>query len=166
MDDEVRALLAQQRYREAGRLLNRLLAQDRENDELWYLRGLLSLKLKSYDNALECFERALLLGRKSRYHQIKGMAHFEMFEIEEAEAEFLKALALDPNDATTNFFLAVCCLFMDDPRSEKYIRKAYSLNGKRTKQLLLNFYSLFLKNDPKVREAQKMRVEHRIRQIR
>jgi len=163
---EARTLLAAGKYREAARVLDRLIRTNGEKDELWYLRGLVSLKLKSYDNALECFERALMLGRKSRYHQIKGMAHFEIYEIDEAEEEFLNALALDPNDATTNFFLAICYLFQDDPRSEDYIRKAYGLNGKRTKQLLMNFYTLFLKNDPKILETQKKRVEQRIRQIK
>jgi len=168
MDDagEAKALLAVGKYREAARVLDGLLRRNQENSELWYLRGLVSLKLKSYDNALECFERALALGKKSRYHQIKGMAHFEIFELDEAEQEFLKALALEPDDATTNFFLAMCYLFQDDPRSERYIAKAYKLNGRKTKQLLMNFYTFFLKRDPRVREAQKKNVEERIRKLK
>lgn len=163
---EARSLLAGGKYREAGQLLDRLIASEKGNAELWYLRGIASLKQRSYERALECFETALSLERKSRYHQIKGMAHFEMFEVEEAEEEFLKALALDPGDATTNFFLGMCYLFMDDPRSEDYVHRAYTLNGKRTRQLLMNFYSLFLKNDPKIGAAQKRRVEERIKNMR
>lgn len=164
--EQARALLANQRYREAASMIDRLLPRVPNNDELWYLRGMASLKLKNYDAAQECFERALLLGRKSRYYQIKGMAHFEVFEMEEASGAFLNALALEPNDATTNFFLAMCYLFLDDPRSDVHIKRAYQLDGKKTKQLLMNFYTLFLKDDPRINENQRKAIEARIRSLK
>lgn len=164
--EQARSLLIKQRYREAADLLDRLLPGNTENDELWYLRGIASLKLKSYDAAQECFERALLLGKKSRYYQIKGMAHFEVFEMEDAAAAFLNALALEPNDATSNFFLAMCYLFLDDPRSDTHIKKAHALNSKKTKQLLLNFYTLFLKDDPRTSESQRNAIEAQIKGLR
>ncbi|NYZ74103.1 tetratricopeptide repeat protein [Candidatus Micrarchaeota archaeon] len=164
--EQARSLLMKQRYREAASLLDRLLPRDADNDELWYLRGMASLKMKNYDAAQECFGRALLLGRKSRYYQIKGMAHFEVFEMEEALDAFLEASALEPDDPTTNFFLAMCYLFLDDPRSDAYIRKAYDLNKKKTKQLLLNFYTLFLRDDPRINEAQRNAIESHIRSLK
>ncbi|MDD5171439.1 MAG: tetratricopeptide repeat protein [Candidatus ainarchaeum sp.] len=164
--EQARSLLAKQRYREAADLLDRLLPRDSDNDELWYLRGMVSLKLKNYDAAQECFERALLLGKKSRYYQIKGMAHFEVFEMEEAAEAFLNALALEPNDATSNFFLAMCYLFLDDPRSDAHIKRAHEINSKKTKQLLLNFYTLFLKDDPRTSVAQRNAIEAQIKSLK
>ncbi len=160
--EQARSLLAKQRYREAAHLLDLLLPRDADNDELWYLRGMASLKMKNYDAAQECFGRALILGKKSRYYQIKGMAHFEVFEMEDARDAFLEAAAMEPDDPTTNFFLAMCYLFLDDPRSDDYIRKAYAANRKKTKQLLLNFYTLFLKGDPRINEAQRNAIESQI----
>jgi len=163
---QARALLSQQKYKEAAESIDRLLASNPQMDELWYLRGMVSLKLKNYDAAQECFERALLLGKKSRYYQIKGMAHFELFELDDAVAAFTDALALEPDDATTNLFLAICYLFLDDPRSDAHAKKAYALDPKKTRQLLLNFYTLFLRADPKVPQAQKRKIEERIRDMK
>lgn len=163
---EARSLLAQQKYDEAGRLLDRLILSSRENDELWYLRGMICLKMKNYDAALECFERALVIGRKSRYFQMKGMALFEIFDMEEAARSFEESLAVEPDNAVSHFFLALCLMFLHDPRSGEHMREAYRIDQKKTKQLLLNFYSLFLQNDPRLSAAQKERLEQRMKDIR
>jgi tetratricopeptide (TPR) repeat protein len=163
--ERARSLLRELKFKEAAAVLDRLILADSGNDELWYLRGVISLKMRSYDAAQDCFERALLLGRQSRYYQIKGMAHFELFEIEKAVEAFNEALDIEPDDPTTNFFLAICYLFLDDPRSDSHIKKARNLDGKKTKQLLLNFYSLFLKEDPRITPAQKKKIEERLRGV-
>jgi tetratricopeptide (TPR) repeat protein len=167
MDDlgTARALLSQQKYREAADILDRMLLSDGESDELWYLRGMVSLKMKNYDAAQECFERALVLGRKSRYYQIKGMAHFELFEMEEAAGAFRDALALE-DGPTSNFFLAMCYMFLDDPRSDEHMRRAYQLDKRKSSQLLLNFYTIFLKDDPRVPPQVRKRIEDRIKSLR
>ncbi|MFH0884175.1 MAG: tetratricopeptide repeat protein [Candidatus Micrarchaeota archaeon] len=164
--ERARMLLRELKFKEAAAVLDRLILGDSGNDELWYLRGVISLKMRNYDAAQDCFERALLLGRQSRYYQIKGMAHFELFEIEKAVEAFIEALEIEPDDPTTNFFLAICYLFLDDPRSDVHIRKARDLDGKKTKQLLLNFYSLFLKEDPRISDAQKRKIEERMKGLR
>jgi tetratricopeptide (TPR) repeat protein len=164
--DEAKGLLSQGRYKEAGAVLDGILASSRADDEVWYLRGVAFLKLRNYDGAQECFEHALLLGRKSRYYQIKGMAHFELFEMTEAAEAFRSALSLEPDDATTNFFLALSYLFLDDARADECMRTAYRQNGKKTAQLLANFYALFIKGDPRVSEAQKKVIEERMRSLR
>lgn len=157
--EEARSLLSGHRYADAAAALDRLLFQNPDSDELWYLRGIVFLKAKNYDSAQECFEKALLLGRKSKYYQIKGMAHFELYEIDQAVEAFEKALSLEPDDATTNFFMAVCYLFLDDPRGEAFIRKARKADQKKTAQLLLNFYTFFLKDDPRVGREAKAKME-------
>ncbi|MFN7991687.1 MAG: tetratricopeptide repeat protein [Candidatus Micrarchaeia archaeon] len=164
--EEAKALIAQGRYKEAGAALDRTLISLRDDDEAWYLRGVVFLKLKNYDGAQECFERALILGRKSRYYQIKGMAHFELFEMNEAAEAFRNALAIEPEDATTNFFLAMSYLFLDDPRSDDHLKRANGLNSKKTRALLMNFFTLFIKDDPRISAAQKSKIEERMKAIR
>lgn len=166
MDDEVRALLAQQRYRDAGRVLDGMLRQSRDNDELWYLRGVVSLKLRSYDSAQEYFERALFIKRKPDYFRMKGMAHFEIFELEDAIDAFTDALAMQPKDAESEFFVATCYMLMDDPRSARHLRMAQELDPRRTSQLLSNFYSFFIARDPRVGDAQKKRIEQKIKTLK
>ncbi len=164
--ERAKALLRDLKYREAAAALDRLLLAEPKNDELWYLRGVISLKMRNYDAAVECFERALLLGPQSRYFQIKGMAHFELFEIEKAVEAFTEALRIEPDEPTTNFFLALCYLFLDDPRSDAHIRKARMLDGRKTRQLLLNFYSLFLKDDARISPEQRKKIEERLQRLK
>ncbi|MEW6748196.1 MAG: tetratricopeptide repeat protein [Candidatus Micrarchaeota archaeon] len=160
--DQARSLLIARKYAEAAALLDRLLQSERDDDQLWYLRGVASLKLRNYDGAMECFERALLIDGKSGYHQIKGMAHFELFEVDEALAAFKEALALDEKNPTTHFFIALCYLFLDDPRCDEHLQRALAIDAKRTKQLLLNFYTLFIKDEPRVSLAMKKSIMERI----
>lgn len=164
--EEARSLVSQQRYKDAAASIDRLLMDNPDEPELWYLRGVISLKSRNYDAAQECFERALLLGKKSKYYQVKGMAHFELFEIDEAVAAFGEALAIEPNDATTNFFLSICYMLKDDPRAEDFIKKARAADQKKTAQLLLNFYTLFIKDDPKVGAPAKAKMEQKLKKLR
>ena len=164
--EEAKGLLSEGRFKEAGAMLDAILASSKADDEAWYLRGVAFLKMRNYDGAQECFEHALLLGRKSRYYQIKGMAHFELFEMDDAAEAFRNALSLEPDDATTNFFLCLSYLFLDDPRADECLKKAYAQNSRKTSQLLMNFYTLFIKGDPRVSEAQKKMIEERMKGLR
>lgn len=163
--EQARSLLIARRYREAAALLDKLILADSQDDGVWYLRGVASLKLKNYDGAMECFERALLLDRKSAYYQIKGMAHFELFEIDEALAAFNEALSIEDKNPTTHLFLSLCYLFLDDPRSDEHLKKALAIDAKKTKQLLLNFYTLFIKDEPRVGIGVKKNIRERIRKL-
>ncbi len=163
---EVQRLIKQKRYKEAAELLDRMLTKDKENADLWFLRGVVSLKLRSYDVAHENIGMALLIDEKPEYHRMKGIAHFEVFELEDAIKEFRDAIGLDEKDATSHFFLSMAYMFADDPRSEAYLKKAKELNGRKTRQLLKNFYSVFLKKDPSVSDAQKRKIEGLISSIK
>ncbi|HSB47591.1 MAG TPA: tetratricopeptide repeat protein [Candidatus Bilamarchaeum sp.] len=164
--EEARNLLSGHRFGEAAEILDRLLHEDPDSDELWYLRGLVYLKAKNYDSAQECFERAVLLGKKSKYYQIKGMAHFELFELEQAIDAFGRALQIEPEDATTNFFMAICYLFQDDPRGEDFIKAARRTDQKKTAQLVLNFYTFFLKDDPRIGPEAREKIERAMKSLR
>lgn len=164
--DDAKALLAQQKYKEAGEVLDRLLSRQKDKDELWYLRGMVALKMKGYGAAQEYFERALAIRKKAEYYRMKGMAHFEIFELREAVESFLGSVALEPSDAVSHFFLAICYMLLDDPNSAEHLRKAHELDPKKTKQLVSNFYTLFIENDPRISDARKKAIEKKIRTVR
>ncbi|MBD3209878.1 tetratricopeptide repeat protein [Candidatus Micrarchaeota archaeon] len=168
MDDIAKAkkLLANQKYDEARDILDRMLETEKKNDELYYLRGVLSLKLKNYKKAQEYLDRALFLKNKAGYHRTKGMAFFEIYEIDSAVNSFLSALALEPDDAVAHFFLAMCYLLMDDPLAVEHIRTAKEIDSKKTKQLLSNFFTLFLEKDPHMTEEQKKKIAERIKTMK
>jgi tetratricopeptide (TPR) repeat protein len=163
--NDARSLIFAGKYREAGVLLDSLLKKEKENDELWYLRGIVSLKLKSYEHAHECFEHALWLNKKAEYYKIKGMAHMEMFELWEALSDFEAALKLDKNDATTYFLIAICYLLLGDERSEYYLKSAWKLNRKRTKTLLKNFYESLIQPDPYTNKKMKDEIEKQLKDL-
>lgn len=145
---QARSLLNAERYREAANVLNLLIGKNKGNDELWYLRGLVSLKLKNYENAQECFERALWLSKKAAYHKIRGMAYMETYELEAAIGEFESASLLDGRDAGIFFYIAVCHMFLNNPLGRDYLEKAYALNKKKTKELAGKFYMVFFNGNP------------------
>jgi tetratricopeptide (TPR) repeat protein len=167
MADTARAkeLIASGKLRDAGRLIERML-RERENDELWYLRGLVSLRLRNYDDAIEHFERALYLRKSPVYFRMKGVARMELFELELAIGEFVSALSLDPEDHLSNFYTAVCYMFLDDPRSAGYLKKAFAMDREKTRKLLQDFYIMFIRKDPLVGKAIKQEMERRLDRIK
>lgn len=162
---EAKDLITNEKFREAGRLLDRLIRK-KESHELWYLRGIVSLKLRSYDAAIEAFERASMMRKSALYLRMKGVAKMELFELDEAIEDFRESLLLDPNNLLSNFYTAICYMFLDDPSSAKYLRKAYSIDKKRTKKLLNSFYIMFFRKDPLVSRAIKEDLKRRIDRIR
>jgi Tfp pilus assembly protein PilF len=160
-----REYLSRGRLREAGSLLDRMLIKERGNDELWYLRGVVMLKLKKYDAAQEYFERALSIRRRAEYYRIQGMAHLELFEMDDAIQSFDLALSMDQKDILSRFFLGICFMIMDDPRSVDNLRAAISLDSKRARYLLTNFYSMMFEKDKGIDDAQKRKMVERIKSI-
>lgn len=158
-------LLASEKYIEAGVVLDALLEKEPRNDSLWYVRGILSLKLKKYDSAQEAFARAIAIRRKTEYFRMKGIAHMEIFELDDAVASFEKSIEQDENDALSLFFLSVCYMFYDNPLSVHYIQKAYEADKKRTKQLIKNFYSYFFGSSRSVGEDMKRALAKKISEI-
>ena len=158
-------LIASGKYREAGKILDRML-MEKESDELWYLRGLVSLKLKNYDAALESFERALYIKKKGLYFKMKGVARMERFELEQAIEDFGEALKMDSDDLLSNFYIAVCYMFLDNPKSSAYLKRAFIIDKERTKNILKDFYIMFFRQDPLLSKAIKEDIARRIDRIR
>lgn len=157
--EEVKKLISSGKYCHATKILDGLLRKNKDNAEVWYLRGLISLKSRNYEYAHECLLRAILLNKKAEYYRIKGMAHMEMFELPDAIANFESALRLDRKDAAVHFFIAVCLLLLGDLRSEIYFRNAWQLNKRRTKELMKNFYDTILRPDVSVNKKLKDEIE-------
>jgi tetratricopeptide (TPR) repeat protein len=162
---DAKLLISKKRFKEAGALLDKIL-RTKESDALWYLRGLVSLKLRSYDSAIESFEKAAMMKKRALYLRMKGISRMELFELEDALGDFEAALILDPNDHLSNFYSAICYMFLDNPESAKFLRRAYSINKKRTKELLKDFYIMFFRKDPLVNDAIKEDIKRRIGKIK
>ncbi len=131
------------KLRDAGRALDYLISQDRSNSKLWYLRGLVSLRTKNYDYAHECFVHALELEKKAAYYKIRGMAHMEKYEFEDALEQFEAARALEENDTENYFYIALCHLFRNNPAAKTYLEKAYRHNSTKTKKMIRDFFETF-----------------------
>ncbi|MFH0737796.1 MAG: hypothetical protein V1827_04410, partial [Candidatus Micrarchaeota archaeon] len=74
-------------------------------------------------------------------------------------------LGAEPDNPATHFFLGLCYMFLEDPRADAEMKRALGLDPKKTRQLFLNFYTFFIKDDPKVGAAMKKRMEERIRAL-
>jgi tetratricopeptide (TPR) repeat protein len=162
---DAKNLIASGKYREASKILDRMLIE-KESDEIWYLRGLVSLKLKNYDAALESFERALYINKKALYFRMKGVARMERFELEQAIGDFGEALKMDSDDLLSNFYMAVCYMFLDDPKSSAYLKRAFFIDKERTKNMLKDFYIMFFRQDPLIGKAIKEDLARRIDKIK
>jgi len=162
---EARNLISTGKLRDAATLLDKELTKTKQNDDIWYLRGIVSLKLNNYEAAHECFERALSIRAKPEYHKVIGMAHLEMFEFKQAVDSFLKASELDKKDAENYVYLGICLVFLDDPRSKEFMEKAYLRDKKKTKEMLVSFYNHFFAKDPSIKEGVKKDLKKRIDSI-
>ncbi len=163
--EQAKDLLNSEQFKEAATALNSLIGKNKENDELWYLRGLVSLKLRNYEAAHECFEHALWINKKAEYFKVKGMAHMEMYEFEEAVEQFENAVQLNKKDASTFFYIAICYMFLKNPLGKENLEKAYFLDKKKTKTLIKNFYSIFFKEGQGINQKIKSELGRKIESI-
>ena len=159
--DDVQALINQEKYGEAHEALDRMA----EGDRKYFLKGMIALRQKNYDAAQEFFYKASEFSGKPEYYRMMGIAHLEIFEVEEALEDFREAVALDGNDASSHFFMAIAYLFLDDPLAKEHMRKARQIDEKKTRRLLRNFYTLFISGDPSASEAQKKKMDETIRTL-
>lgn len=137
-----------------------------ENDDLWYLRAIVSLKLNNYDNAHECLEQAVSLKTKADYFKLIGMAHLEMFEVDHAMEAFMRAIELDKKDAENYLYSAICLMLLDDPKSKEFVEKAYMRDKTKTKKMLKEFYASFLASDLSLSQGIKKEIEKKIESIK
>lgn len=161
----VKNLAKKGKYREAARILDDILPGV-DDDSLYYLRAVLALRMRDYRRAEEFLERAIFVKKKPSYVRMKGMLYFELLDFEMAALNFEECILLKPDDFLSNFFLSLSYMFLDNPKSKKYLRNAYSINRKKTKQLLRSFYDSFFASDESIDAAAKKMIEERIEKIK
>ncbi len=164
MDDaeKAKSLLAKGQFRSAAKLLDSLIGRNRNDDSLWYLRGITSLKFRNYDAACQAFNHAIMIHQKPEYWKMKGVTYMEACKFSDAIACFRKALHLHTRDAESNFHISLCYMLLNDPKSREYIQKAYLLDKKKTKEMLKKVYSVFFKPDLHLTNAMRAELEKKL----
>jgi tetratricopeptide (TPR) repeat protein len=140
--NEVESLISSGNIRSASRKLSDMVSDNPDNDHLWYLKGMTSLKARNYEGALDSFTKAHMLRKKPEYFRMKGIANMQVFNLDDAIENFEEALE-HGKDVQSLFFLSVCYMFFDNSLAMDFLKKAYLEDRKKTKQLLNNFYSTF-----------------------
>ncbi|MGB9719031.1 MAG: tetratricopeptide repeat protein [Candidatus Anstonellales archaeon] len=157
-------LVEKKKYGEAATLLDEVLIKQK-TPELYYLRGIISMRLKNYDYAIECLEKAMADGGdKKEIFRAMASAYIEQGKFLQAK-EHLEQI--DKKDVDAYFLLAISSIFLNDPISAKeYMNLAYLKDRERTKELLEHFYSIFIRPNPELTEKEKEFLWEKIRSIR
>ncbi len=163
--EEAKKLLNENKLKEAGVAFDTLLTNKRDTPDLWYLRGLVSLKTKNYPFAHECFEYALAIQKRSEYYKINGMAFMEEYDLEAALEEFEGGLEIEKKDPELYFYSALCCLFLNDTRAKNFLEKAHTLDKKKMKNMVTNFFDIFFKDDHLIDEKTKQAIKQKIEKL-
>ncbi|VVB98205.1 Tetratricopeptide repeat protein [uncultured archaeon] len=158
------ALIGKGKYREAAKLLDAELAK-KESDRLYYLRAIVSFRLKNYEYAHEMLEHALYMKKDPDYLKLKALILMETLEFAEA-LEMLKGVLDQRKDAESYFLSSMCLMFLDDPKSREYLQLAYLADPGKTKALIREFYGQFFRNNRYVSEKEKKALEARIAAIK
>jgi len=163
--EAAKSLLSSGKYIEAAELLDSMISKKPESDRLWYLRGIASLKAGNHRGAQQSFIKAAFIRKRADYYRMMGIAHMEIFELEDAIYAFQTAFELDKKDVLSAFFLAVCYTFFDSPKAVEYIKKANKIDKKKTKQLLNNFYAAFFGGSKKLDAKTKKNLRDALKRI-
>jgi tetratricopeptide (TPR) repeat protein len=91
-------MLIEGKYLKALKLYGRVLAEDDNNIEAIYKKGVVYYKMKRYDDSLQCFDEALELDPTDAYTwNSKGNVFYDAGKNDEALKAYDKALKLKPN---------------------------------------------------------------------
>lgn len=158
------SLINQGKYAEAAKALDKELAK-KERPHLYYLRAIVSYKLKNYDYANEMLEHALFMKKNPDYLKLKALVLMETLEFAEA-FEVLKELIEQKKDAEAYFLAALCLIFLGDQKSRDYMQLAYLSDKLKTKALINEFYLNFFKNNHFIKEKEKKEIEDKIKKLK
>ena len=113
---EAQKLLRQGHVEEAKNKILEELQGNPSNTEGYILLGLVYTQTKNYDEALDAFQRALKLNRKSvKVHNNLGNLYVAEEKLDQAEGEFRQALRLNPSDHDGNYNLGLVLLAKKQP---------------------------------------------------
>ena len=97
-------------------------------------------------------------------HIQHGMAYMEEFDIKNAINRFIAGLSQE-QDVELYVFLSICHMFLSDARSKQYLKKAYSLNKKKTVEMLSQFFTSFIKDHPEIGTETKRLMKNRLKEL-
>lgn len=157
-------LIKKGKYAEAAKALDSELAK-KEDARLYYLRAIVSYKLKNYEYADEMLEHALFMKKEPEYLKLRALVLMETLEFEDALG-VLKKLLERKKDAEAYFLAAVCLIFLGDQKSRDYMQLAYLADRGKTKALINEFYSNFFKGNRFISEKERKALEEKIKKIR
>ncbi len=108
----IKAQIEAEDYQAAAEELEKVVAENEENAEAYFLLGLSYFNLNQYQDARDAFTQALELDsdRAAAIHHNLGALAYQMGDIETAEAEFKAALETEPDDPDTHYQLGATYL--------------------------------------------------------
>jgi tetratricopeptide (TPR) repeat protein len=108
----IKAQIEAEEYQAAAEELEKVVAENKENAEAYFLLGLSYFNLNQYQDARDAFNQALDLDsdRAAAIHHNLGALAYQMGDIETAETEFKAALETEPDDPDTHYQLGATYL--------------------------------------------------------
>ena len=91
-----------------------------------------------------------------------GLAYLEMLDVEEAQDRFTEYLGSYGDEPEVNFYLAICYLLQDDPRTNEQMKKAYSADKKKTIRMLNEFFHEVIEKNPRFDESVKKQIRKKL----
>ncbi|MEW6528415.1 MAG: hypothetical protein AB1391_00855 [Candidatus Micrarchaeota archaeon] len=169
---DIETLINNGKYSEAAKILDENIAKN-NNDRFYYLRSIVSYKLKNYEYACEMLEHALSLKKDSEYLKFYALIKMEILEFADALETLNNVLMLKKNDAEAYFLSAICLMFLDDKQNQEckkkyneYMKLAYINDPKKTKIMIKEFYLNFFKDNIFLSENDRKALEEKIKRIR
>jgi len=125
-----RALEAEERYKDAVKIYERVVDIDKKDKGSWMSMGRCHLALKNYEDAVKAFERAYLIDPKDKTVCTSlAFAYESAGDLNKALSYVEKALELDPEDAHIWSSKGLLLLKLNKPREAlKAFDKALELN--------------------------------------
>ncbi len=131
----------EKKFDKANEFCNRIVDEDKNQGEAWYLKGLCMKEIGLFNGSITSFNMALeLLENKSDVYNQLGLLYFEMNSESEAYDYFLKATTYDRSNALA-WYNRSCLgaeLFYKKGKSIKDTKKSFDYMIKGTLTIALN----------------------------
>ena len=100
-----------------------------DDAELYYNLGIVYEKLKDFEKARDCYQKAVELSPQEDFYYNLGDVLVELKEWDEAILAFRKVLETDPNDGNSYFNLGLCYFHKEEKNlATDCFQKAVSIN--------------------------------------
>ncbi|WP_190809286.1 tetratricopeptide repeat protein [Flagellimonas sp. S3867] len=111
----VEVLVFEDKYEEAGKLLDQLQNIDSHNEEIYIQRANIQSKQDNHPEAINLLLEALQLAEDNfDIHSLLGMEYLFMDDFEQAKRSFMKCVGLDESDYSSLYNVVYCFEFLED----------------------------------------------------